>query len=120
MLSKYLKLKVVKPTSTRSCTFVSSTGLARSHGDSEDRVCAQAALVLSSVELQHQVVDGSLQTKQLYNTDCFSLQKRNIGCYSLYDYFKIILGDGSRVNHLFGEWISIGMISKSTITTRPL
>lgn len=40
---------------------MSSTGLARSHGDSEDRVCAQAALVLSSVELQHQVVDGSLQ-----------------------------------------------------------
>jgi hypothetical protein len=29
------------------------------------------------------------------------------------------LGDGSRVNHLFGEWISIGMISKSTMTTRP-
>ncbi len=58
---KYFKLKVIKPTSTRSCTFVSSTGLARSHGDSEDRVCAQAALVLSSVELQHQVVDGSLQ-----------------------------------------------------------
>ncbi len=40
---------------------MSSTGLARSHGDSEDGVCAQAALVLSSVKLQHQVVDGSLQ-----------------------------------------------------------
>jgi hypothetical protein len=98
---------------------VSSTGLARSHGDSEDGVCAQAALVLSSVELQHQVVDGSLQ-KYSCIIQIVSHYKNGTLVVTLYMTFKIILGDGSRVNHLFGEWISIGMISKSTITTRPL
>ncbi len=39
---------------------MSSSGLASSHGDSEDGVGSQLVLVLSAVQLQHQVVEASL------------------------------------------------------------
>ena len=43
---------------------MSSSGLARGHGDAEDGVGAQVALVLGTVELQHQIVDRSLSERE--------------------------------------------------------
>ena len=41
-------------------TLVGSAGLAGSHGDAEDGVRSELVLVLGAVELDHQVVEGSL------------------------------------------------------------
>ena len=57
-----------------------SSGLAGSHGDSEDGVGSQLVLVLGAVQLQHQVVEGSLVNGiHLSSYDCGSddLEKKH-------------------------------------------
>ena len=40
---------------------MSCTGLASCHGDTEDGVGSQVVLVLTAVELEHELIDGTLK-----------------------------------------------------------
>ena len=47
---------------------MSSSCLASGHGDTQDGVGSQLALVVSAIELQHQIVDSALsETKAIRN-----------------------------------------------------
>ena len=53
-------------------TFVGSSGLAGSHGHAEDGVGSELVLVLSSVKLEHQIINGLLVNRvHIRSNDCW-------------------------------------------------
>ena len=54
-------------------TFVGSSSFASSHGNTENSICAQVALVVRAIKLQHQVINCSLERVKINLVYIFNL-----------------------------------------------